>query len=84
MLEENHKLRDELAEEQRRYRLLEFQYKDLKAKTDYLVEKVKKVIDKIPPFIKEIFERLFIYSNISLEFFKQRHDPEIIEQTKKE
>ena len=84
LLEENHKLKDELQEEKRRYRLLEFQYNSLKEKTDYLVEQAKKAIDKIPSFIREILERLFIYNNISLEFFKQRHDPEVIEQAKKE
>ena len=52
----------------------EQQYKSLKEKTDYLIEQIKKVLDKVPNFIKIIVERLFIYKDIDLKYFKQNYD----------
>ena len=40
------------------------------------IEQLKKVLDKLPQFIKNIVESLFIYNNIQLKYFKQQYDPE--------
>ena len=58
-------------------------YNDLKEKTDYLIYHLNKIINKLPTFIKDIIDRLFIHNNISFQLFKQQYDPEILEKNKK-
>jgi len=74
LYKENEKLKHELSFEKSLHYQYEQQYKSLKEKTDYLIEQIKKVLDKVPNFIKIIVERLFIYKDIDLKYFKQNYD----------
>ncbi|MGN1000447.1 MAG: hypothetical protein ACI4OG_00740 [Bacilli bacterium] len=63
-------------------------YKDLKEKTDYLIKRLNKVIERLPNFIQEVVNRLFNYSGMDLKRFKEEYDPEfkkksIIDMVKK-
>ncbi len=53
---------------------IENRYNDLKDKTECLVNNIKKVIDKVPAFIKTIVERLFGSQGMNLNFFIQQYD----------
>ena len=50
---------------------------DLKEKTDYLINQLNKVFQKLPEFIKTIVDRLFNHSSLDLKYFKQQYDPEV-------
>lgn len=63
-------------------------YKDLKEKTDYLIKRLNKVIERLPKFIQEVVNRLFNYSGVDLKRLKKEYDPEfkkksIIDMVKK-
>ncbi len=59
LLKENEELRKQLDFEKKQHYLYETWYNDLKDKTDYLINNIKKLIDKVPIFIKTIVDRLF-------------------------
>ena len=42
------------------------------------------MLDKVPKFIKNIVESLFIYNNIQIKYFKQQYDPEELEIAERE
>lgn len=74
LLKENEELREQLSYEKNQHYLYETWYNDLKDKTDFLIENIKKVIDKVPTFIKTIVERLFGSQGMNLQFFIQQYD----------
>lgn len=74
LLKENEELREQLSYEKNQHHLYETWYNDLKDKTDYLINNIKKVIDKVPAFIKIIVERLFGSQGMNLNFFIQQYD----------
>ena len=74
LLKENEELRKQLDFEKKQHYLYETWYNDLKDKTDYLINNIKKVIDKVPIFIKTIVERLFGSQGMNLKFFIQQYD----------
>ena len=74
LLKENEELREQLSYEKNQHYLYETWYNDLKDKTDYLINNIKKVIDKVPIFIKTIVERLFGSQGMNLKFFIQQYD----------
>lgn len=76
LLKENEELREQLSYEKNQHYLYENWYNDLKDKTDYLINNIKKVIDKVPTFIKTIVNRLFGSQSMNLKFFIQRYDEE--------
>ena len=83
LLKENEELREQLSYEKNQHYLYETWYNDLKDKTDYLINNIKKVIDKVPIFIKTIVERLFGSQGMNLKFFIQQYDEDYkIEQEK--
>lgn len=55
----------------------EHRYNDLKEKTDYLINHLNKVFQKLPEFIKTIVDHLFNHSCLGLKYFKQQYDPEV-------
>ena len=55
----------------------EHRYNDLKEKTDYLINHLNKVFQKLPEFIKTIVDHLFNHSGLGLKYFKQQYDPEV-------
>ena len=55
----------------------EHRYNDLKEKTDYLINHLNKVFQKLPEFIKTIVDNLFNHSGLGLKYFKQQYDPEV-------
>lgn len=74
LLKENEELREQLSYEKNQHYLYETWYNDLKDKTDYLINNIKKVIDKVPAFIKTIVDRLFGSQGMNLQFFIQQYD----------
>lgn len=76
LLKENEELREQLSFERNQHYLYENWYNDLKDKTDYLINNIKKVIDKVPTFIKTIVDRLFGSQGMNLKFFIQQYDEE--------
>lgn len=83
MLKENEQLKKELTFEQQHY-LYENWYKELKEKMDYLIEKLKKVFNKLPNFIKTIVDRVFSPSGMQLKYFKQQYDEDYIKEQETE
>ena len=55
----------------------EHRYNDLKEKTDYLINHLNKVFQKLPEFIKTIVDHLFNHSGLDLKYFKQQYDSEV-------
>lgn len=55
----------------------EHRYNDLKEKTDYLINHLNKVFQKLPEFIKTIVDHLFNHSGLGLKYLKQQYDPEV-------
>ena len=55
----------------------EHRYNDLKEKTDYLINHLNKVFQKLPEFIKTIVDHLSNHSGLGLKYFKQQYDPEV-------
>jgi len=84
LLKENEELREQLSYEKNQYYLYETWYNDLKDKTDYLINNIKKVIDKVPIFIKTIVDRLFGNQCMNLNFFIQQYDEEYKMKQEKE
>ena len=84
LLKENEELREQLSYERNQHYLYENWYNDLKAKTDYLIDNIKKVIDKVPTFIKTIVDRLFGSQSMNLNFFIQQYDEEYKMKQEKE
>lgn len=84
LLKENEELREQLSYERNQHYLYETWYNDLKDKTDYLIENIKKVIDKVPAFIKTIVERLFGSQGMNLNFFIQQYDKDYKTKQEKE
>lgn len=76
LLKENEELREQLSYEKNQHYLYETWYNDLKDKTDYLIDNIKKVIDKVPNFIKTIVNKLFSSQSMNLKFFIQQYDEE--------
>lgn len=76
LLKENEELRKQLSYERNQHHLYETWYNDLKDKTDYLINNIKKVIDKVPTFIKTIVNKLFDSQSMNLKFFIQQYDEE--------
>lgn len=76
LLKENEELRKQLSYERNQHHLYETWYNDLKDKTDYLINNIKKVIDKVPTFIKTIVNKLFGSQSMNLKFFIQQYDEE--------
>ncbi|MCI8467486.1 MAG: hypothetical protein HFI08_04785 [Bacilli bacterium] len=74
LLKENEELQEQLSYERNQHYLYENWYNDLKDKTDYLINNIKKVIDKVPTFIKTIVDRLFDSQGMNLKFFIQQYD----------
>ena len=84
LLKENEELREQLSYERNQRYLYENWYNDLKDKTDYLINNIKKVIDKVPAFIKTIVDRLFGSQGMNLNFFIQQYDEEYKMKQEKE
>lgn len=76
LIKENEELKKDLDYEKRLNYQVNQQYKSLKERTDYLIEKLKNVFDKLPKLIQEIVNRLFEGPYIDLKFFKQQYDPD--------
>ena len=74
LLKENEELREQLNYEKNQHYLYETWYNDLKDKTDYLIDNIKKVIDKVPTFIETIVNKLFGSQSMNLKFFIQQYD----------
>lgn len=74
LLKENEELREQLSYERNQHYLYENWYNDLKDKTDYLIDNIKKVIDKVPVFIKTMVNKLFGSQSMNLKFFIQQYD----------
>lgn len=70
---ENKKLKDELDFEKHMSYQYKQQYESLKEKNDYLLEQLKKVINKLPEFIKIIIDKL-LFGSYDLKFFKRDFD----------
>ena len=51
-------------------------YEELEGKTNYLVDHLNKVFEKLPEFIQKIVEKLFNNKILSLFAFKHDYDPE--------
>ena len=75
--DENEKLKEEIENLKRLNYQYEHRYNDLKEKTDYLINQLNKVFQKLPDFIKTIVDHLFNHSSLSLKYFKQQYDPEV-------
>lgn len=75
--EENEKLKEENEDLKRLNYQYEHRYNDLKEKTDYLINHLNKVFQKLPEFIKTIVDHLFNHSSLDLKYFKQQYDPEV-------
>ena len=75
--DENEKLKEENEDLKRLNYQYEHRYNDLKEKTDYLINQLNKVFQKLPEFIKTIIDRLFNHSSLDLKYFKQQYDPEV-------
>lgn len=73
LYDENKRLKDELDFEKHMSYQYKQQYESLKEKNDYLLEQLKKVINKLPEFIKIVIDKLFIGS-YNLKFFKRDFD----------
>ncbi len=84
LLKENEQLREQLEYEKKQHYLYETWYNDLRDKTNYLIENIKKVIDKVPTFIKTIIDRLFGSQGMNLKFFIQQYDEDYKLKTEKE
>lgn len=84
LLKENEELREQLSYEKNQHYLYENWYNDLKDKTDYLINNIKKVIDKVPTFIKTIVDRLFGSQSMNLKFFIQQYDEDYKMKQEKE
>ncbi len=84
LLKENEELREQLSYERNQHYLYETWYNDLKDKTDYLIENIKKVIDKVPVFIKTIVNKLFGSQSMNLNFFIQQYDEDYKTKQEKE
>lgn len=83
LLKENEELREELQHEKQLHYQYETMYNSLKEKTDYLIDNIKKVIDKVPTFIKSIIEHIFTYG-LDVKFFKEQYDEEYKKRKEKE
>ena len=75
--DENEKLKEENENLKRLNYQYEHRYNDLKEKTDYLINQLNKVFQKLPDFIKTIVDHLFNHSSLSLKYFKQQYDLEV-------
>ncbi len=75
--DENEKLKEENEDLKRLNYQYEHKYNDLKEKTDYLINHLNKVFQKLPEFIKTIVDHLFNHSGLGLKYFKQQYDPEV-------
>lgn len=75
--DENEKLKEENENLRRLNYQYENQYKSLKEKTDYLINQLNKVFQKLPEFIKTIVDHLFNHSSLDLKYFKQQYDSEV-------
>ena len=84
LLKENEELRAQLSYERNQHHLYETWYNDLKDKTDYLIDNIKKVIDKVPTFIKTIVNKLFGSQSMNLNFFIQQYDEDYKTKQEKE
>ncbi len=84
LLKENEELREQLSYEKNQHYLYETWYNDLKNKTDYLIDNIKKVIDKVPTFIKTIVNKLFGSQSMNLKFFIQQYDEDYKMKQEKE
>jgi len=84
LLKENEELREQLEFEKHQHYQYETWYNELKDKTNYLIDNLKKVIDKLPTFIKTIIDRLFGEQYINLKYFKQQYDEDYKNKQEKE
>lgn len=75
--DENEKLKEENEDLKRLNYQYEHRYNNLKGKTDYLINQLNKVFQKLPEFIKTIIDHLFNHSSLDLKYFKQQYDPEV-------
>lgn len=75
--DENEKLKEENEDLKRLNYQYEHKYNNLKEKTDYLINQLNKVFQKLPEFIKTIVDHLFNHSSLGLKYFKQQYDPEV-------
>ena len=75
--DENEKLKEENEDLKRLNYQYEHRYNDLKEKTDYLINHLNKVFQKLPEFIKTIVDHLFNHSGLGLKYFKQQYDLEV-------
>jgi len=73
-----------LSYERNQHYLYETWYNDLKDKTDYLINNIKKVIDRVLTFIKIIVDKLFGSQSMNLKFFIQQYDEEYKMKQEKE
>ena len=78
---------EKLKEERDFYKSLSNQYEGMykreKEKTDYLINQLNKVFQKLPEFIKIIVDHLFNHSSLGLKYFKEQYDPEVIKKREK-
>ena len=75
--DENEKLKEENEDLKRLNYQYEHRYNDLKEKTDYLINHLNTVFQKLPEFIKTIVDHLFNHSGLGLKYFKQQYDPKV-------
>lgn len=75
--DENEKLKEENEDLKRLNYQYEHRYNNLKEKTDYLINQLNKVFQKLPEFIKTIIDHLFNHSSLDLKYFKQQYDSEV-------
>lgn len=84
LYKENEELKQQLEYEKGISYQYKVQYNSLKEKTDYLIEKLNKIVNILPKFIQELIDRLFIHGNIDIKYFKEQYDLDIIEKRNKE
>ena len=75
--DENEKLKEENEDLKWLNYQYEHRYNDLKEKTDYLINHLNKVFQKLPEFIKTIVDCLFNHNSLDLKYFKQQYNPEV-------
>lgn len=84
LYKENKELKHQLEYEKSLSYQYKVQYKSLKEKTDYLIEKLSRIINILPKFIQELIDKLFIHSNIDIKYFKEQYDPDVIKKREEE
>ncbi len=72
LIKENEELKKELDSEKSQRYLFEHKYNNLKDKTDYLIEEIKKILSKIPKVIINIIDKVFD-RDIPIDLYEAYH-----------